>query len=281
MSAKSSIGLGLSSCPNDTFIFHALLHGLSTPDFNEEFQILTHMADVEELNRLALSGQLEISKMSLGVLPRVLDKYQILSSGAALGWGVGPLLVSKRPLDVDEWSRASLAIPGKMTTANLLLDLHGAFKGPRREMLFSKIIPAVASGEFDAGLVIHEGRFTYHKWGLRKVLDLGEWWEGKFAIPLPLGVIAVRRDVGLALAHRLEKAIEHSVNYAWEHPEASREYVSSHAQEMEETVMRSHINTFVTKFSANLGPEGKKAIDNIIRQALGGNIEKDIFLNQE
>lgn len=279
MSLKSSLRIGLSSCPNDTFIFHALLHGLSSPDLNEEYQIKTHMADVEELNKLALTGELEVSKMSLGALPSVLDKYSVLTAGAALGWGVGPLLVSSRPLTEVEFESASIAIPGGMTTANLLLNLHGAFKGPRKEMLFSDIIPATISGEVDAGLIIHEGRFTYHKYGLKKVLDLGEWWEEKFSVPLPLGVIAVRRDVDNVLAKRLEKSISESVNYAWDHPDASREYIKRHAQEMEEEVMRSHINTFVTKFSANLGRDGKSAIEKILQSVMGNYSGCDIFLD--
>lgn len=277
MASKKTLGLGLSPCPNDTFIFHALLHGLAAPDLLKEFNIMPHMADVEELNRRALAGELEISKISAGVLPRVLDKYRVLSSGGALGWGVGPLLVSARQLGESERARASIAIPGGMTTANMLLSLHGAFNGPRKEMLFNEVIPAAASGKVDAGLVIHEGRFTYQKRNLQKILDLGEWWESEFNAPLPLGVIVIRRDLALDTARAVEKAIAESVSLAWENPAASREYIRAHAQEMDEDVLRTHIKTFVTEFSQDLGETGRAALRRLLSAAGCGS--RDVFLD--
>lgn len=276
MNKQSSLTLGLSSCPNDAFIFHALLHGLIPADLGGSHEIKTHMADVEELNRLALDGELEVSKISTGVLPYVLDKYRVLASGAALGWGVGPLLVSRRPLSGEEWKNATIAIPGKYTTANTLLNLHGAFGGPRLEMIFNEVMPAVESGQADAGLIIHEGRFTYQGRGLRKILDLGEWWEAECQAPLPLGVIIVRRDLDAELARRLERAISESLRFAWSAPEASRAFIRACAQEMDGDVLESHIKTFVTEYSENLGEAGKSAIKKLLR--MNGGIETDIFL---
>ncbi len=277
MAVKKNLSLGLSPCPNDTFIFHALLHGLSSPELNEEYEFQTYMADVEDLNNKALKGELEISKVSLGVLPFILDKYQVMASGGALGWGVGPLLVSRKPLNEAEWESATIAIPGKLTTANMLLSLHGAFKGNRKEMLFSEVMPSVASGKADAGLIIHEGRFTYKKMNLNKIIDFGEWWEAKYSVPLPLGVIVIRRDIQSRLAHQLEEAITESVKYAWKFPEASKAFVRGHAQEMEESVLESHIKTFVTEYSENLGTAGKNAILRILKET--SKIEDDVFLD--
>lgn len=258
-----SLRLGLSPCPNDTYIFHALLHGLVPAPA----ALIPHMADVEELNTLARQGQLEVTKLSLGVVAEIMDDYALLSSGAALGWGCGPLVVARKELSPEEWKNATVAVPGLLTTANLLLTLHGGFQGPRREMLFSDVMPAVARGEADMGLVIHEGRFTYEKLGLTKELDLGQWWESEFHLPLPLGAIAVRRDVPLALARRIQGAITGSLAHANAHPEASREYVRAHAQEMADSVTQAHIKTFVTNFSLDLGAEGRAAIEHLAGRA--------------
>ncbi len=273
-----SLRLGLSPCPNDTYIFHALLHGLVPAPA----ALIPHMADVEELNTLARQGQLEVTKLSLGVVAEIMDDYALLSSGAALGWGCGPLVVARKELSPEEWKNATVAVPGLLTTANLLLTLHGGFQGPRREMLFSDVMPAVARGEADMGLVIHEGRFTYEKLGLTKVLDLGQWWESEFHLPLPLGAIAVRRDVPLALARRIQGAITGSLAHANAHPEASREYVRAHAQEMADSVTQAHIKTFVTNFSLDLGAEGRAAIEHLVDRsaALSGKKlpEEGLFL---
>lgn len=278
MADKKTLTLGLSSCPNDTFIFHALLHGLSAPRLHERIVLEPYMADVERLNRLAMRGEMEISKISLGVVPHVLDKYRVLAAGGALGWGVGPLLVARGDMTEKDLETASIAIPGQLTTANLLLTLHNGFQGRRQEMLFSDIIPAVASGKCDLGLIIHEGRFTYKNWGLSKILDLGEWWEKKYKIPLPLGVIAIRRDVEAQLAKDIENAISESVQYAWDNPEASKEYIKAHAQELDDEVIKAHITTFVTSFSTRLDSVGKNAIEIILKAALKDIKAEDIFL---
>ncbi|MDR1660201.1 MAG: 1,4-dihydroxy-6-naphthoate synthase [Desulfovibrio sp.] len=259
------LSLGLSPCPNDTHIFHALLHGLVEFPFN----VKPHMADVEELNALARSGALDVTKLSLGVVPHVMREYALLSSGAALGWGVGPVIVARKPLPEEAWRRARVAVPGLMTTANLLLDLHGGFQGERREMLFSDVMPAVRRGGADMGVVIHEGRFTYERQELVKILDLGEWWESVFHVPLPLGAIAVRRDIPEQTALAVQKAIAESLVYADEHPGASWEFVRVHAREMEERVIRDHIRTFVTGFSHDLGRAGRAAIEYLAGRAAG------------
>ena len=263
MPDAGDLSLGLSPCPNDTYIFHALLHGLVELPFN----VRPYMADVEELNALARSAALDVTKLSLGVVPYVMRRYALLSSGAALGWGVGPLVVAREPLPEGAWRQARVAVPGLMTTANLLLDLHGGFQGERREMPFSEIMPAVRHGGADMGVVIHEGRFTYSRQGLVKILDLGEWWESVFHVPLPLGAIAVRRDVPVRTALAVQKAVAESLAYADEHPGASGEFVRAHAQEMEEKVMRDHIRTFVTGFSRNLGQEGRAAVEKLVARA--------------
>ena len=269
MQAKEerSACLGLSPCPNDTFIFHALLHGLVLARDSEDLRWIPKMADVERLNRHALNADYEVTKLSLGVVPHVQRDYALLSSGAALGWGCGPLLVAKQPLSGAEMRKASVAIPGRFTTANALLDLRGGFEGSRKEMLFSRVMEAVETGETDMGLIIHEGRFTYERHGLVKLLDMGEWWESEFHMPLPLGVIAVRRDIAEDLALAIQEAIAASLRHAWQNPEASREFVRENAREMESSVTEAHIKTFVTPFSHDLGESGKDAIRMLVERA--------------
>lgn len=252
--------LGISPCPNDTFIFEALLHGrIAAP-----FSVSPHMADVEELNGLAREGQLAITKLSVGVLPHVLDKYQIINSGAALGRGCGPLLVSRS--DVAETARATgrIVTPGRLTTANLLLSLHGGFSGPREHMQFDQVMPALKQGRAELGLIIHEGRFTYASRGLRLVQDMGQWWEHDTGLPLPLGVIAVRRDLGLETALAVQEAVAASLAHARKYPDQGQAFIRAHAQEMDKRVMASHIATFVNEFSENLGREGRGAIRTLV-----------------
>ena len=262
MSAET-MTIGLSSCPNDTYIFHALLHGLVPAPFSPE----PHMADVEELNGLSRQKRLPVSKISLGVIPYIMDDYAILSSGAALGWGCGPLVVARENLPESAWKDARTVVPGLMTTANLLLDLHGGFQGPRQEMLFSDVMDAVLSGKADIGVIIHEGRFTFQEHGLVKLLDLGQWWESVYKAPLPLGAIAARRDVPLATARAVQEAIRASIAYADARPEASRDYIRACAQELSDEVTQAHIRTFVTDFSRDLGPAGRDAITRLTERA--------------
>lgn len=253
-----SYSLGISPCPNDTFIFDALVNArLALP-----FAVQTHMADVEELNTLALQGTLEISKLSLAAVlgAGVLDRYVLLRSGAALGRACGPLIVARRGLAPEAYAEARIAVPGRLTTANLLLSLNGNYKGPREELVFDAIMPALEQGRADLGVIIHEGRFTYARRGLTLVRDLGQWWEETTGLPLPLGVIAIRRDLGEEAALRVEEGIRRSLLFARAHPEAGQAFIREHAQEMDPAVMAAHIATFVTDFSLDLGQEGQKAI---------------------
>lgn len=254
--------LGISPCPNDTYIFHALLEGLVPAPC----AFALHMADVEELNGLVKAGTLDISKISTGLVPHIADDYALLSAGGALGWGCGPLVVAKKAMDAEMLRHACMAIPGRMTTANLLLDLHGDFRGERVEMLFDEIMPAVVRGDVDCGLIIHEGRFTYADHGLVQVFDTGSWWEANFAVPLPLGVIVARRDVDPALARAVQQSIAASVVYARAHPLACADFVRRHAQEMDPAVTRQHIATFVTDFSLELGTAGRAAVGMLVRE---------------
>lgn len=257
------ISLGISPCPNDTYIFHALLHGLVPVPFDIDL----HMADVEDLNARAAAGALDVTKLSVGAMAQVADAYALLRSGAALGWGCGPLVVAREPLSAEAWRTAKVGIPGRMTTANLLLDLHGGFQGPREEMVFDEVMPAVAAGRVDCGVIIHEGRFTYGARGLHALLDLGAWWERAFAMPLPLGAIAARRDLDRELALAVEAAITASLAYANAQPEASQEFIRAHAQEMAPEVTAAHIKTFVTDYSLTLGPVGEKAMTVLAQRA--------------
>jgi 1,4-dihydroxy-6-naphthoate synthase len=255
------LSLGISPCPNDTFIFHALLYG-RVPGLPG---LSPRLGDVQELNTLACSGALAATKLSLAALVHALDRYVILDAGAALGRGCGPLVVSRLPLSREEWRKASLAIPGRLTTANALLTLTDAFHGLRLEMPFQAVIPAVAEARADLGAIIHEGRFTYAARGLLPALDLGLWWEENTGLPLPLGVIAVRRDLGRDTALRLEDAIRRSLEHARRHPEDSRDFVAAHAQEMDSEVRARHIATFVNDFSMSLGEEGRRAVRALLR----------------
>jgi 1,4-dihydroxy-6-naphthoate synthase len=252
----SSFTLGISPCPNDTFIFEALLHGR----VNAPFGVDAHMADVEELNGLAKSARLDISKLSLAAVPAVLDRYILLNTGAALGRGCGPLLLSRPGFAEREYADARIAIPGRMTTANLLLSLHGGFAGPRLEMVFDQVMPALLEGRADLGLVIHEGRFTYARKGLSLVLDMGDWWERESGLPLPLGLIAARRDLASPDLAAIQQAIRASLVHAEQRPEDGIGFIRAHAQEMDDAVMRSHIRTFVNEFSHDLGDEGRRAV---------------------
>jgi len=259
----STYSLGISPCPNDTFIFDALINRrVPLP-----FAVTAHMADVEELNTLACRGALDITKLSLAAALRVLDRYWLLNSGAALGRGCGPLVVARPGLAPEAFSTARIAIPGRLTTANLLLALSSRFHGPRTEMVFDQVMPALLAEKADLGLIIHEGRFTYAEKGLSLVLDLGAWWESHTGLPLPLGVIAVRRDLGEHTALNIQEAIQRSLEYAYAAPEDSKEFIRAHAQEMDEAVMSAHIATFVNDFSRDLGDEGRDAVVTLLRTA--------------
>ncbi len=270
--------LGYSFCPNDTFIFYALAHGkVATP-----FPIVEILEDVETLNVWALAGKLPLTKISYATYGRLRDKYVALRSGGALGRGVGPLLVAKKPLENLEGQR--IAIPGKNTTAFMLLSSYNRGFIPI-EMRYDKIMPAVEQGQVDAGLIIHESRFTYHLHGLQKVLDLGEWWEGVTGLPLPLGAILARRDLGEATIRALDKAVRESLEYAYAHPEETVAYIKQHAQELQDEVIWAHIHTYVNDFSLDVGEEGERAVAELFRRGedlgLLPRLEVPAFLPQD
>jgi 1,4-dihydroxy-6-naphthoate synthase len=252
-----SLRFGFTPCPNDAFAFHALVHELVEAPFEVEPVLL----DIEELNQRARSGELELTKLSFGAAAAVGDRYRLLRSGAALGNGVGPLVVAREVAERYE----RIAIPGRDTTAFLLLRLAWPELGEVVEMRYDEILGAVDRGEVDAGLIIHESRFTYADHGLVQVVDLGAWWEEETALPVPLAGIYARSDVDLAL---VENAIRASVEYAFAHPEASRDYVRAHSQEMSDDVCRAHIELYVNQFSVDLGEPGLAAIERLASASL-------------
>jgi len=262
-----TLSLGFSPCPNDTFIFDALVN--SKFDRNgTSFSV--QLADVEQLNKMAIEGVLDVTKLSFGVIPEVSDKYQILDAGSALGRGCGPLLISREyiPADHEVLSQLKIAIPGRKTTANLLLSM--AFPGiwQKEEMLFSEVEGAVLSGKVDAGLIIHENRFTYQSKGLKKLIDLGEYWENKTNMPIPLGCIAIRRSLPDKLKKDVSVLIRKSIQSAFDHPEAPMDYVAAHSQEMSKEVMKKHIALYVNDYSLSLGNKGTEAIRLLLETGL-------------
>jgi len=269
-----TLTLGYSPCPNDTFIFHALVSGLVGA---EGLAFRERLEDVETLNRLAAEGALDVTKVSYGAIPHLVRDYVLLRSGGALGRGCGPLVVARRPFTADELAGKRIAIPGRNTTANLLLRLFAPAAAAGIEMVYSDIMPAVERGEVDAGLIIHESRFTYPQHGLEKVVDLGEWWERTTGLPIPLGGILARRGLGAETIRAVDDAIRRSVEHAFAHPDAWKDYVRAHAQEMDEAVQRQHIDLYVNRFTADLGDEGVRAIHELFARArAAGIISEDV-----
>ena len=252
---------GYSPCPNDTFAFHALTHGL----VGAPFRVRPVLLDIEELNRRARAGEFDLTKVSVGAVAALGTRYRALRSGAALGHGVGPLVVAREPMALDEAARGRIAIPGADTTAYRLLRLAAPHLYDVREMRYDRILPAVAAGEADAGLIIHESRFTYADHGLVKIIDLGEWWERQTQLPVPLAVICARAEFDDATRHAAEQAIRASVQYAFDHPEASRAYVRAHAQEMSADVCARHIALYVNAHSLDIGDEGLSAVAKLVQ----------------
>lgn len=254
--------LGFSPCPNDAFVFHALVEGgLETPGVRFE----PVLEDVETLNGMAETGALDVAKVSYHAFGRIAYDWWMLPSGGALGRGVGPLIVARRA-DVDLAS-ARIATPGGRTTASLLLDLFAPASAQRVEMRYDRIMPAVAAGEVDAGLIIHESRFTYPDHGLTRLVDLGDWWEDETGEAIPLGGIAVRRDLPAAVVDAVAHAVRGSVEAARAHPSASAAYVARYAQEMSPDVRRRHIDTYVNDFTLDLGDDGRSAVRTLLQRA--------------
>lgn len=237
-----------------------------------EFEPL--LEDVETLNRWAKKGKLEMTKLSYHALARLTDKYALLRSGSALGRGCGPLLISKNPVSKEAVGQMKrIAIPGELTTANLLLGLaFPTLNAIREPMLFSKIENAVLEGSVDAGLIIHENRFTYQQKGLHKVIDLGAWWEKTTGCAIPLGGIVVRKDLPKETREKINRVLRRSVRFAFDHPDSSTEYVRQHSQEMEEAVVKQHIELYVNHFSEDLGAEGIQAVETLFQKALASGV---------
>jgi len=258
-----SLTLGYSPCPNDTFIFYGLAHGkIAGAPVCEEV-----LEDIETLNTLALRGALDLTKISFHALAHLREKYCLLHSGGALGRGCGPLVVSSRAVAPDELKDKKIAIPGQLTTAALLLRLFDTGIEHLQVMPFDQIMGATARGEVDAGVIIHESRFTYPEYGLKKVLDLGEWWEQSTGHPIPLGGILARRSLGTDQVGCIDKALKESIEYAYANPDVVRGYIRQHAQEMDEEVMQAHIDLYVNEFSLDYGQDGKAAIFDLIDRA--------------
>jgi 1,4-dihydroxy-6-naphthoate synthase len=271
--STTELTLGYSPCPNDTFIFHALVHGVVRAD---GVRFTERLEDVETLNRLAARGELDVTKISYGAAPGLLRNYVLLRSGGALGRGCGPLIVAREGFSRESLAGKRIAIPGRNTTANLLLRLYAPDAAPGIELVYSEIMPAVARGQVDAGLIIHESRFTYPQHGLTKVVDLGEWWEQTTGLPIPLGGIMARRALGEDAIRRIDDAIRRSVEHAFAHPDASAGYVRAHAQEMDDAVAKQHIDLYVNQHSVDVGEQGERAIRELFdRAAKAGIIPAD------
>jgi 1,4-dihydroxy-6-naphthoate synthase len=253
------ITFGFSPCPNDTFAFHALVHGL----VEAPAHIRPVLLDIEELNRRAIDREFDLTKLSVGAFAAVGTRYTLLRSGAALGMGVGPLVVARTPQSIEQVAGTRLAIPGRETTAFRLLRLAAPPLTHVVEMRYDRILRAVANGDVDAGLIIHESRFTYAEHGLVQVIDLGDWWERHTGLPVPLAGICARGDMDEPLRTQLEQAIRASVQYAFDHPEASREYVRAHAQEMSPAVCAQHIALYVNAHSLDIGADGLAAMQRL------------------
>ncbi|MCB0569824.1 MAG: 1,4-dihydroxy-6-naphthoate synthase [Phaeodactylibacter sp.] len=261
--------LGFSSCPNDTFIFDAMIHGKVDTE-GLEFEPV--IADVEELNQRAFAKTLHITKLSFHAFAYLLADYALLDAGSALGKGVGPLLIAREPMDGKAIRNARVAIPGKYTTANFLLSLAYPDLRHKKEMLFSRIEDAILAGQADAGLIIHENRFTYQAKGLVKLEDLGEYWEKTTRMPIPLGGIVVQRSLEQPVQQAVNRVMARSVAYALDNPKDSLSFVRAHAQEMEEAVMYQHIGLYVNDFTRNLGPEGKDAVQRLFDIAMAKGV---------
>ncbi len=268
-----TLSLGFSTCPNDTFIFDAMVHNKIDTE-RLDFKLI--MGDVEELNQMALAAELDITKISYHAYAYVADKYKILNSGSALGKNNGPLLISKEEISPDDIPALKIAIPGQHTTANLIL--RSAYPQIKcvKEYLFSDIEQAVLEHEVDAGLVIHETRFVYKEKGLKKVLDLGEYWEKTTGLLVPLGGIIVSRKLPTEIQKKVNRVLRKSIDYAFENPNSSVDFIRKFAQEIDKSVMYRHINLYVNNYTKDLGDLGKKSIKYLLNKATNLQFVRDI-----
>jgi len=268
--------LGFSPCPNDTFIFDALVnHKIDAEGL--EFEVM--LEDVQTLNEWALNGKLDITKLSYGVLPLVMERYVVLNSGGALGKGVGPLLITAREMNNDKlrMKNEKVGVPGRNTTAHLLFSMAYPEATNKEFMVFSAIEEAVLSGRVDYGVIIHENRFTYQDKGLHKVIDLGDYWEKETGLPIPLGGIVMKRTFENNLSKKVDRLIRKSIEYAFQHYPLITDYVKQHSQEMSEAVMRQHIDLYVNDYSIELGPKGKEAVHKLLEVYRSTNPETKLI----
>ncbi len=266
-----SLSLGFSPCPNDCFMFDAIVN--RRIDL-EGLEFAVRLADVEALNQSAFAGEADVTKLSYHAYAFCIDRYVLLDAGSALGRNCGPLLISKRVVTRAEVAAGALriAIPGRYTTANLLLGLAFPTARNKTELVFSAIEAALLADRFDAGLIIHENRFTYEAKGLKKIIDLGEYWEDTTGAPIPLGGIVISRSLSLDVQQRVNRVLRRSVEYAFTHRSASLEFVRAHAQEMSDDVMYRHIDLYVNEFSINLGSEGRRAVELLFKTAVADEL---------
>lgn len=262
------LSLGFSPCPNDTFIFDALIHHKIDTE-GLEFEVF--FDDVETLNQKALKGELDITKLSFHAFAYVSELYALLDSGSALGFGVGPLLICHNEELVEKRknlnAKYKVGIPGRYTTANFLLGIAFPHLTDKQEMVFSEIETALLEDKIDLGLIIHENRFTYSDRGLHKILDLGSYWEQETGCAIPLGGIVINRSLDQQTKEKVNRLIKKSVEFAFANPKSGLEFIKQHAQEMSEDVMYKHIELYVNKYSIELGTEGRKAIDVLFKMA--------------
>lgn len=263
------LSLAFSPCPNDTFMFDAMVHQ-KIDTLGLEFEY--HLADVEALNKAAFEHKYDISKLSYHAFAYVGEAYQLLNSGSALGNNCGPLLIAKNEIPFEKVPESKIAIPGKYTTANLLLSLAFPKANKKESMVFSEIENAVVDGRVDCGLIIHENRFTYQEKGLKKIIDLGEYWESNYHVPIPLGGIAIKRSLSKEIQEKVDDILKRSVQYAFDNRADTMDFVKTHSQEMELDVVNQHIDLYVNEFSLDLGKSGKSAIENLYTNAADNKI---------
>jgi 1,4-dihydroxy-6-naphthoate synthase len=262
---NNALGLAYSPCPNDTFIFAAWTNGL----LDGAPPVRVHLQDIEQLNSGAFKAEHPLTKVSYGAIPLLMEDYRILRSGGALGRGCGPLLIARPGTGqtVEDFRDKLVAIPGEMTTAFMLLRLAMQMRPATVQLRFDTIVQAVAQGAVDAGLIIHESRFTYQDAGLVPIVDLGDWWETQTGMPIPLGAILARKDLDESQAHGIDETIRKSLRYAYENESAVMPYVRAHAAEMSESVMRKHIDLYVNEYSNDVGEEGIAAVRELFHRA--------------
>jgi 1,4-dihydroxy-6-naphthoate synthase len=276
----SKLTLGFSPCPNDTFIFDAMVHGKIDTE-GIEFEVF--MEDVEALNQRAFAGDIDVTKLSYHAFAHLTHHFALLNAGSALGNNCGPLLISGNIMTRDEITGARIAIPGKMTTANFLLGLAFPEAINKQTLLFSDIEDAVLRGDADAGLIIHENRFTYEQKGLVKIIDLGEFWESATGYPIPLGGIVVNRNIPRDVQKKIDRIMRRSVEYAFNNRESVMPFVRCYAQAMEDDVMMSHIGLYVNDFTIDLGDKGKGAVqymmDVAVEKGLIQKVNDNLFIS--